>query len=411
MRIKSVQARQIINSKGFPTLEVEVSTHAKTAISSVPLAASKSKYEFYDVFDHDLKKFDGQTLEVLVENINRVVAPELFGRRAMDQEDLDELLLKIDGSFDRSKLGVNAITALSQAFAKVGAMESDLPLYKYIRVLNDFSDHHNIKLQSTYELPKPVITIMRSASHNLSTTLPFQEFMVVPRGKFSYLNDLVTLFETLQKHHTEVNPNTFLELIDFYAKDFAGSKVKLDFGLDISASRYKREDSCDYALPNFNKVGTSYRANAKKLTESYVRLINKYPLVFLEDGLDEDEFAGWHELLQASKKVNNQIQIVSDDFTASNIERLEKIATLECANNIVIKPSQIGTVSELIHLSARARKLGVNVTVSYRFGETEDNFISDLAVGIAANYIRTGFYLGSEYNSKLNRLVAIEQSL
>lgn len=410
MRINSVKARQIINSKGLPSLEVEVSTQRFTATATSPIAASKSKYEYHDITDHDLTRFDGNTLSTLVENIERIVSPELMGKRSMDQEDLDSLILKLDGSYDRSRLGVNAITALSTAIAKLGALESDLPLYKYIRVLHDFSDFNPEKLNSEYRLPKPIITVYKSNSHNRKSILPLQELMVLPNGKFSYLNNLVDLFEILNQNKLDGEEETLKKFLTEANKKFAKSKISLGFGIDMAASRFKREDHGQYVFNNFHSAKVPFRADTKKLAEAYLELMQESNLVFLEDPFDEDEYTGWHDFTKRALKQNRNVQIVSDDFTATNLERLEKIALLESANNVVIKPSQAGTISEVIHFAARARKAGMNLTVSYRYGESEDSFISDLAVGINADFIRTGYFLGSEHNSKLNRLVQIESS-
>ncbi len=411
MRIKSVKARQVINAKGHPTLEVEVSTEKNTAFSSVPLAASKSKYEYYDVFDHDLQRFDGRTLNTVIENIHRTVVPELIGQRSMDQEDLDALLLQIDNSYDRSRLGVNAITALSQSLAKLGALESDLPLFKYIRVLHDFSEHNLDKLQSDYSLPIPVITIFKSTNHDKSADLPLQEVMVLPRNKFSYSSDIISLFDNIDSLELSAHNHTLKSYLDNLNSQISHSKMKLDLGIDVAAARFKREDHADYVMNNLNTRRIAFKGSYHKLLLVYLNLVKDHNVIFLEDLFDEDEYGGWNELLNQSTKINKKVQIVSDDFTASNIERLEKIALLESSNNVVIKPSQVGTVSEVIHYAARARKHGLNTTVSYRFGDTEETFISDLAVGIGANYIRTGYFQGSENNSKINRLIQIEHSL
>lgn len=406
MRIKSIKARQIINSKGLPSLEIEVSTNKFTVSATAPVAVSKSKYEYVDVTDHDLKKFDGNTLSVVIDNLQRVVAPELIGKRSMDQEDLDSLILEIDASVDRSRLGVNTITALSQAIAKVGALESDLPLFKYIRVLHDFSDLNHEKLMSEYLMPKPVITIAKSNSHNRNSNLPFQELMVLPENKFSYLKDLIPLFDLINKKQVD-SAQTLKKFIQNTEEEY--NKTKLQFGIDMSASRFKRDDL--YVLNNFHNKNVPLRADPSRLVNEYLKLFDSGKFTFLEDLFDEDEYAIWHEFRKQILKINRNTQVVSDDFTATNLERLEKIALLDAANNVVIKPSQAGTVTEVLHFAARARKAGMNLTVSYRFGETEDTFISDLAVGINSDYIRTGYYLGSEHNAKLNRLIQIEQSL
>lgn len=411
MRIKSVKARQVINSKGHPTLEVEVATPRNTAFSAVPIASSKSKYEFFDAYDNDLKRFDGETLDNIVENVNRIVSPELMGKNSMDQEDLDSILLTIDNSFDRTHLGVNTITAISQAIAKLGAMESDLPLFKYIRVLHDFSGNSMHRLHSEYLSPKPVVTVYKSSYHNKNNKLPAQEIMVLPRGDFSYGSNLIEFFEMLHKLNLDDSKHSLSTFIEDLNKQISKLSYKLDLGVDMAASKYKRHERNEYNIPHLKKSGTSFSGSFSKLLKFYQELAESNHLVFMEDFFDEDDYSAWKDMKDNLGKKKKGIQIVSDDFTATNIERLERVGLLESVNNVVIKPSQIGTVSEAIHFASRARKYGLNLTLSYRHGDTEDTFISDFAVGVNAEFIRSGYYLGSEHNSKLNRLLQIEQSL
>lgn len=411
MRIKSIKARQIINCKGHPTLEVEVSTSKNTAISAVPIAASKGKYEFVDTYDNDLKRFDGETLDNIVENINRIVSPELIGKNSMDQEDLDGILLSIDDSFDRTHLGVNSITAISQSIAKLGALESDLPLFKYLRVLHDFAGNEHHRLHSEYELPKPVITIYKSSAHHSRNKLPAQEIMLLPRLDFSYQANLVEMFEylhTFDIHDKKHSLITYIEELDEIISNFG---YKFNIGIDMAASKFKRHDRNEYHIPHLKKSGVDFKGNSQKLINLYNSIIEKSHLSFLEDFFDVDDFAAWKEFKEIVTSNKKSTQIVSDDFTSTNIERLERVGLLESVNNVVIKPSQIGTVTETLQFAMRARKYGLNLTVSYRHGDTEDTFISDLAAGVNAEFIRTGFYLGSEHNAKLNRLLQIEQSL
>jgi enolase len=411
MRIKSVVARQIINSKGHPALEVEVSTSKNSASSASPIAASKSKYEFTDAYDNNISRFDGETLENIVENINRIIAPELIGRNCMEQEDLDTILLQLDNSFDRTHLGVNTLTATSQAIAKLGALESDLPLFKYIRVLHDFSDRSNHKLHSEYLMPKPVITVYKASSHNLHNKLPVQEIMLVPTKDFSYSASLIELFQSISHLDLSDSDHSLKTYLNEFHKQIAKNKVPVDIGLDMAASRFKRHERNEYVMPHLKRDGDTFSGDFKKLVDFYLELVEKNKVLFCEDFFDEDDYSAWKELKDGAVKKSRNVQIVSDDFTATNIERLEKVGLLECVNNVVVKPSQIGTVSEVIHFASRARKYGLNLTISYRHGDTEDTFISDLAVGIGAEYLRSGFYLGSEHNSKLNRLLQIEQGL
>jgi enolase len=411
MRIKAVTARQIINSKGHPTLQIEVSTSKNTAVSSVPIAASKSKYEFFDAYDNNLKRFHGETLDIIVENVNRVIAPEFVGRNAMDQEAVDQLLLDIDSTLERTRLGVNTITATSQAVAKLGAMESDLPLFKYLRVLHDFTGSPTSKLNSEYSMPTPILTIYNGGAHAEEKRLPAQEIVVLPKGKFVYNRDLVNLYQSLSQLNLVDSRHTLKTFLDHVTKQLSKSSFKFNLGMDFSASKYKRIDQDEYVIPHYNSTKVPFVVDFHRLAKAYLDLVKQNKLVYLEDFFNEDDYSAWKEFKDKVHQLDDEIQVVSDDFTATNLERLEKVGLLESANNVVIKPSQTGTVTECIHFAQRARKYGMNVTVSYRHGETEDTFISDLAVGINAEYIRTGYFKGSEHTSKLNRLLQIEDGV
>jgi enolase len=411
MRIKSVRARQVINSKGHPTLEVEVSTSKNTATSTVPIASSKSKYEFYDAYDNNLRRFHGETLDTIIENVNRVIAPEFVGKNSMDQEAIDKLLLEIDSTLERTRLGVNTITATSQAVAKLGAMESDLPLFKYLRVLHDFTGSPNPKLNSEYRMPTPVITVYKSSAHSPEKRLPAQEILFVPKAKFSYMKDLVNMFEALTRLDLRDEKHTLKTFLEHVEKQSSKLGFKFQLGLDMAASKFKRPDQEEYVIPHFNSVNVPLNATVRRMVKTYIELVKKHKLVFVEDLFGEDDYAAWKDFKDHHASMDSDVQIVSDDFTATNMERLEKIGLLDAANNVVIKPSQAGTVTECIHFAQRARRYDMDLTVSYRSGETEDTFISDLAVGINAEFIRTGHYHGSEHNSKLNRLLQIEESV
>lgn len=411
MRIKEVIARQIINGRGIPTLQIEVISSRYRAVSSIPIAATKSKYEFYDEYDNDVRKFHDETLNTIIGNIERILAPELVGKNTMDQEEIDKLLLEVDNTLDRSGLGVTTLTAVSQAIAKLGAKESELPLFKYLRVLYDFTGDPVQKLNSVYKMPSPVLTIYQSGGHNKKRKLPVQEILALPRSPYVYSRDLIPMFQALNQISFDSHNETlesFLKQVHYKLLDI---DYKFNLGLDMAASKYKRTDDNSYVIPYFTSDKVNFSGSSEKLSLVYRRWVGEYSLMYLEDLFDEDDYAAWKDLREGLLHMNDKIQVVSDDLTATNTERLEKVSALECANNVVIKPSQIGTVTESIHFAQRARKFNQKLSVSYRFGETEDTFISDLAVGVNADFIRTGYYLGSEYNCKLNRLLRIEESI
>ncbi len=412
MRIKEISARQIIANNGHPTLQVRIATSKNEAYSSIPLAASKGKYEFRDSYDDKTKRFHHETLATAIDKVQRIISPEVVGKNCMDQVEMDQLLLDIDGTVDRSSLGVNVITAVSQAMAKLGAMESDLPLFKYIRILHDFTGVPDTRLNSEYSLPTPLITIYQAALHEHSSTLPFQELLLIPKEKFSYHKDLIKLFHDLSRLEIKPGHKTMKSFLNQATKHVKKLNPRFALGIDMAASRYKRtDDEGEYVIPGFTSPKVPFNGDEKKLARAYMKMVQEGTIRFIEDPFEEDDYAGWKEFKDDMFALDPSVQIVADDFTATNMERLDKISVLECANNVVLKPSQIGTISECISYTQRARKYGHNLTVSYRHGETEDTFIADLAVGINAKYIRTGPFQDSAYVAKLNRLLSIEESV
>jgi enolase len=411
MRIKSIKARQVLNSKGHPTLQIEASTARNHAIATVPLASSKSKYEFADSYDKTERRFHVESLNYIVETVDKIIFPALEGQNSGSQEDIDRLLLQLDNTLDRSRLGVSTISATSQAIARLGAIESDLPLFKYLRVLYDFTGLPHSRLNSNYMMPKPVITYHSSSSHDTSSNLPIQEILLLPQGNFKYQYDLIPFFENLSNLNLEKKAANSEQYFDLLVKEIKRSGAKFSLGLDFAASKYKRNEggNTEYVIPNFTSENIPWKGDFHKLVRHFLKWAHKYNLSFFEDLFSEDDYSAWKEFKDKLFEIDPSAQIVSDDFTATNSERLDKVSMLECCNNVVIKPSQIGTVIESIHFAQRARKYGHSLTVSYRHGETEDSFISDFAVGINADFIRTGYYKGSEYISKLNRLISIEE--
>lgn len=411
MRITKFISRLIFNGKGQPTIEVEVGTHEFSVTSSVPCAASRSRYEKPDVFGNKKAVIQGKTLNLSVENLNRIVAPELIGRNPVDQETIDDILLEINDSVSTNSfaLGAMALAATSQAVAKLGALVSNLPLYKYIRILHDLSPFARVKLGGDYTLPLPVITVYRSITHEMRNKLPVQEVMVYPKGYFIPSRDLVHIFDFVQRIRLDdhkASLKTFLQELRNFIKSHG---MRLSIGIDMAASSLFDAEHQIYVIPNLVKYGTSFKGGAHELVKVYLKYFSEI-IDFFEDPFAEDEYGSWKELYDALDTDKEYVtkEIVSDDLTATNINRLEKIAVLELANNVVIKPSQIGTVTDVVNFAALANSHGFGITGSYRYGETGDTFIVDLSVGVGAHYIRVGYFNGSEYISKVNRLLRIE---
>lgn len=414
MRIKSIKARQILNGSGHPTVEIEVATSRNFAISSVPLASTKSKFEFNDIYDNHTKRYHKETLNVIVENVANVVAPELIGKNSMDQENIDKLLLQLDGTYNRSRLGVNVLTAISQAVAKLGALESELPLFKYIRVLYDFTGISKDKLNSSYKMPTPVLTIYKHFSTHSKGVMPFQEIMVITKPNFKFLRDLIPTYEKLNNLDLDsidsFNSSSLNQIIENIQEKFKNNKIDIEFAIDFASSRFYRNDENIYVIPNFLSHGSTFKGNGQKMMSVFKRL-HENNVHYLEDPFAEDDYSSWKILTDYSSTHHIHLDVVADDLTATNIERLTKVSMLGATNHVSVKPTQIGTLSETINFIQLAKDLGMEVTISYRNGETEDTFISDLACGVNADYIRTGYFLGSEYISKLNRLTQIEHLL
>lgn len=409
MRIKSLKARQILNGSGHPTLEVEASTSRNTVVSSVPVASTKSQYEFHDIYDKYENRYNEDSLAIVIDNVNSVIGPELIGKNSMDQELIDNLLLELDGTYDRSKFGVNTLAAISQSIAELGSIESELPLFKYIRVLYDFTGNPPEKLDSTYEMPVPVLTLLSYFSSHSNLVKPVQEIMLLPIGKFSYLHDLISLFSKLQEFDIDYNSNLY-DTLDKINKFLKKKEIKAELGIDFASSRFYRKDESAYVMPDFKAVESNFRGDFKKLLKLYKDL-SKHNVYYLEDPFYEEDYSAWKELTDYSRNGDIHLDIVSDDLTATNVERLTKVGMLGASNHVSVKTTQIGTVTESIHFVQNAKKYDMDVTVSYRKGESEATFISDLAVGVGASYIRTGGIVGSEYISKLNRLSQIESMI
>ena len=408
--IKSLKAREILDSRGNPTLEVEVIlSGGARGWSAVPSGASTGKYEAVELRDRDASRFNGLGVLKAIANVNKLIAPALNGMTATDQEAVDHKLIELDGTDNKSHLGTNAILGSSLAVAHAAANHLSIPLYRYLGG------------DGTYKLPVPMLNILNGGKHAANST-DFQEFMIVPAGakSFSHALQIATeVYHNLKAVLKDQGLNTnvgdeggFAPSLDsnreaieavLSAIDRAGYQPGKDcfIALDPAASEFYKDGK--YKLSREGRVLTS-----EKMVDYYVNWVNNYPIISIEDGMAEDDWEGWQILTQ---KLGDKTQLVGDDLYVTNIKRLSKGINLKASNSVLIKPNQIGTLTETIAAIKMAHKAGWTAVVSHRSGETEDTTIADLAVGLNTGMIKAGAPCRSERTAKYNRLLKIEDEL
>ncbi|KAF2956086.1 phosphopyruvate hydratase [Marinitoga sp. 38H-ov] len=408
--IVAVSAREVLDSRGNPTVEavVELASGAMGR-AIVPSGASTGKFEALELRDGDKSRFKGKGVLTAVKNINEIIAKELVGFNVFDQPLIDKVMLELDGTDNKSKLGANAILAVSMAVARAAADSLGIPLYKYL-------GGPNAKV-----LPVPLMNIVNGGEH-ADNNLDIQEFMIVPAGfdKFSdALRAGAEVFHSLKSllkkegHVTAVgdeggfapNLNSNEEAIQFIIKaiEDAGYKAgeHVFIALDCAASEYYDEEKKVYNIDG-------KELSADEAMEYYEMLINKYPIVSIEDPFDQED---WEAYTKFTSKVANKVQIVGDDLYVTNVKRLQKGIELKASNSILIKLNQIGSVTETLDTMELAMKSNMTNVVSHRSGESEDTFIADLAVAMNAGFIKTGSLSRSERIAKYNQLLRIEEEL
>jgi len=417
-KIKTVHAREILDSRGNPTLEVRVElTSGTVGRASVPSGSSVGKYEAFELRDRDVKRYLGKGALIACQNVNGTIAKVLKSKE-YNQQKIDKLLIRLDGTENKSKLGANAILGVSLACARAAAQESKLPLYKYI------SKIYNLK-SKIQNLPVPMFNIINGGKH-APNNLDIQEFLVVPQEK-SFKENLrigTEIFHNLVKVLQAKNLDTriadeggygptletntqALELI-LEAVKVAGYKPGLDvnLALDIAANTLYDAKEDTYLL-KLEKTALSQ----ERLISLYQEWIKRYPIISIEDGLSEDDWEGWTRLNVKCQMSNVKCLVVADDLTVTNVKRLEKAIKEKAANAIVIKPNQVGTLTETIECILLAGQNSWKVIISHRSGETCDSFISDLAVAVGADYIKAGAPSRGERVAKYNRLLEIEEEV
>jgi enolase len=408
--IERVKAREILDSRGNPTIEVEVELVDGTAgVASVPSGASTGKYEAVELRDGDKSRYRGLGVLKAIEHVNGEIASAIAGMSALEQAAVDQRLIELDGTANKARLGANALLATSLAVAKAGAGFQGIPLYRYLGGTR------------AHLLPVPMLNILNGGKHALGST-DFQEFMIMPVGAANFNKALQIsseVYHSLRKVLEDKGLSTnvgdeggfaprlssnkdVLELI-LVAIDMAGYKAGQDLfiALDPAASTFYQHGK--YVLSREGVTLTS-----TEMIDYYVKLASDYPIISIEDGLAEDDWASW-SLLNA--QLGKQIKLVGDDLYATNIERLEKGIAQKASNSILIKPNQIGTLSETLAVIKKAQQAGWTTIISHRSGETEDTTIADLAVASNAGFIKAGAPCRSERLAKYNRLLRIEEDL
>lgn len=410
-KIKSVYAREILDSRGNPTVEVEVTTESGACgRASVPSGASTGIYEAVELRDGDKARYLGLGVSKAVNNVNEIIAKEVTGKDIFDQRGIDYLMIELDGTENKGKLGANAILGVSLAVAKAAADSLRIPLYKYIGGAN------------AHILPTSMMNIINGGAH-ADNNVDFQEFMIMPVNAPSFKETIrigAEVFHSLKKVLKAKGLNTAVGDEGGFAPNLASNEeaiqtileaiekagykpgVDVKLAMDVASSEFYKDGK--YTLPGENnKTFTS-----KELVDFYVELCSKYPIISIEDGLDQDDWEGWAYL---TEKLGKKVQLVGDDFFVTNTKRLKMGIEKGLANSILIKVNQIGTLTETLEAIEMAQKANYTAVVSHRSGETEDTTIADIAVATNAGQIKTGSASRTDRIAKYNQLMRIEDEL
>jgi enolase len=408
--LKSIEAREILDSRGNPTVETAVIlSDGSAGIAAVPSGASTGKYEAVELRDGDKKRYNGLGVLKAVENVNNTIASACKGMSPFDQKAIDNKMIALDGTPNKAKLGANAILSVSMAIARAAAKSKNIGLYGY---LND---------SRKYLMPVPMMNILNGGKHASDST-DFQEFMILPVGASSFREALrmgTEIYHSLKKVIKDKRLNTnvgdeggfapslksneeALELI-LAAIDIADYKAGKDcfLGLDAAASSFYQNGQ--YILSREGKT-----LSGEEMVDFYVKWSSSYPIITIEDGLDEDDWESWKIL---DSKLGTKVQLVGDDIYTTNVQRLKRGIEEKASNSILIKVNQIGTLTETMDAIEMAGKAKWTTVISHRSGETEDTFIADLAVAVNSGQIKTGAPCRSERVAKYNRLLEIEREL
>jgi enolase len=412
--IEYVEAREILDSRGNPTIEVDVVLEdGSLGRAAVPSGASTGEHEAVELRDGDKGRYQGKGVQKAVDNVNNVIAAEIQGLDALEQLDIDRTMIELDGTENKGKLGANAILGVSMATARAAAAFLDIPLYRYLG-----SFHANL-------LPVPMANIVNGGKH-ADNKIDFQEFMVMPVGAGSVREAVrwtAEIFHTLKKLLKDAGKNTAVGDEGGFAPDI-GNEEALDYIMKaIEKAGYKPGEQISIALDcasselfdegdkkgyKFWKSNPDKLFSADEMIDIYTKWVNKYPIISIEDPLDQNDWEGY---VKMTKSLGQKIQIVGDDFFVTNTKRLERGIKEGSCNSILIKVNQIGTVTETYEAVEMAKRAGYTAVISHRSGETEDSFIADLVVALETGQIKTGSMSRTDRICKYNQLMRIEDQL
>lgn len=416
LTITRVHAREILDSRGNPTIEAEVTVETETtgkkttARAAVPSGASTGEFEAVELRDKE-ERFLGAGVQHAVENVNETIAGALLGKNVLRQTNLDAVLLDLDGTDNKERLGANALLSVSLASAKAAAKALQMPLYRYIGGVN------------AAMLPVPMMNILNGGAHS-DNNLDVQEFMILPIGAPNVTEGIrwcAEVYQHLKKMLKQKGMSIAVGDEGGFAPDVENEEKAIELimeavaaagytcgegrdfmiSLDVAASEWKKPGAVNYFLP---KSGKEYTAD--ELIQHWEKLIRRYPIYSLEDPLDEEDWNAWKKL---TDKIGNKVILVGDDLFVTNVRRLDKGIRMGCANAILIKPNQIGTLTETMEAIRLAKENGYETIMSHRSGETEDTTIADLSVGFGCECIKTGAPCRGERTAKYNRLIRIDE--
>ena len=410
--IMDVYAREILDSRGNPTIEVEVRTESGGfGRAAVPSGASTGAFEAVELRDEDKDVYGGKGVSKAVDNVNEVIAPEIIGMDSLEQVLIDETMIEIDGTDNKSNLGANAILGVSMAVARAAADVLDMPLYQYLGGVN------------AKTLPVPMMNILNGGEH-ADNNVDIQEFMIMPVGAKSFKQALqmgAEIYHNLKKVLQEKGLSTSVGDEGGFAPNLSSNEEALAtiveaikkagykpgeevlLAVDVAATEIYNKETKKYTL-----AGEGKEFDSKGIIEFYKELVAKYPIISIEDGLDEEDWEGWKQL---NAELGDKIQIMGDDLFVTNTERLSRGIEEKSANSILIKLNQIGTITETLDAIEMAKRAGYTAVVSHRSGETEDSIIADLVVAVNAGQIKTGAPARSDRVAKYNQLLRIEDEL
>ncbi len=408
--IIEIIAREVLDSRGNPTIEVEVYTESGAfGRAMVPSGASTGEHEALELRDGDKKRYLGKGVEKAVANVNEVIAPELIGVDTTEQRLIDTLLLDLDGTENKSVLGANAMLGVSMAAMKAGADFLGLPLYRYIGGIG------------AKVLPVPMMNIFNGGKH-AANNVDMQEFMIVPAGAPTIKEAVrygAEVFHAFKKILEEKGYSTSVGDEGGFAPNLSNNREPLEYMMKaVEKAGYRPGEEIFFAMDPasseffkeglYHLAGDGKKLNSGEMVDYYEKLVKDFPVISIEDGLAEDDWEGWEEL---TRRLGSRIQLVGDDIFVTNVKRLQRGIESKCGNSILIKVNQIGTISETLDTIEMAKTHGYTCVVSHRSGETEDTTIADLTVGLNCGQIKTGSLCRTDRVAKYNQLIRIEEEL